>query len=100
MPEKPELVYPIYARGLPALRIDWERFGTDLRRERERRGLTVRQFEALTGITHSTISRIERHSQACTSEAFMTIANVMGKDPVSYTSRRPPAFTRGTARPD
>jgi hypothetical protein len=92
MNKKLETIHPIYVRGLPALRIDWGRFGADLRQERERRGLTVRQFEALTGITHSTISRIERHNQACTSEAFMTIASMIGKDPLSYTSRRPPSF--------
>ncbi|GLS20837.1 hypothetical protein GCM10007874_38540 [Labrys miyagiensis] len=92
MRKKADTIHPMHVRGLPALRIDWGRFGADLRQERERRGLTVRQFEALTGITHSTISRIERHNQACTSEAFMTIASTIGKDPLSYTSRRPPAF--------
>ena len=82
--------HPDSPRGLLALKIDWVQFAKDQRRERERRGLTVRQFEALSGITHSTISRIERHSQACTSEAFVTIAGVIGKDPRSYTLRRQP----------
>lgn len=93
MMRKPAGIQSDRGRGQPALRIDWRRFGADLRQERERLGLTVRQFEALSGITHSTISRIERHNQACTSEAFMTIASMIGKDPVSYTSRRPPAST-------
>ena len=69
MNNKLETTHFIYVLSLPALRINWGHFGADLQRERERRGLTVQQFEALTGITHSTISCIERHNQACTSEA-------------------------------
>jgi len=89
-----------YSKARPLLQIDWNRFGDDLRRERERRGLSMRQFGALTGAAFATIDRIERTHQPCGSEVFMTLAAMIGKDPRSYTSKRPERFEDWIKRPE
>ena len=89
-----------YSKARPLLQIDWQRFGDDLRREREKRGLSMRQFGALTGAAFATIDRIERTHQPCGSEVFMTLAAMIGKDPRSYTTKRPERFEDWIRRPE
>jgi transcriptional regulator with XRE-family HTH domain len=88
-----------YKKASPVLRIDWQGFGKDLQRERERRGLSFRQFEELTGVNYTTLCRIERLHQPCGSEVFMTLAAAIGKDPKSYTTKRAERFAEWIKQP-
>lgn len=69
------------------LQVDWVRFSDDVRAERSKRKLNMREFEAVTGVSFGTISRIENQSP-CSTEVFLTLALLMNKDPVLYTRPR------------
>lgn len=51
------------------------------------RGLTYRQFGALTGVTFSTLARLESSYLPCNAETFVTLAVEMGRDPLAYVIR-------------
>jgi Helix-turn-helix len=65
------------------MQIDWVRFGGDVRKQREKRNLTLKQLQRLIWVCHSTIGRIERGG-ACGAEVFVTLAWWIEKDPQSY----------------
>ncbi|GLS18704.1 hypothetical protein GCM10007874_17210 [Labrys miyagiensis] len=69
------------------LQVDWKRFGGDIRTERSKRHLSMREFEALTGVSFGTISRIENHSP-CSTEVFLTLVLLMNRNPMLYTKPR------------
>ena len=69
------------------LQVDWKRFGADIRNERLKRDLTMREFEALTGVSFGTISRIENQSP-CSTEVYLTLALLMNRNPMLYTRPR------------
>jgi hypothetical protein len=69
------------------LQVDWKRFGDDIRTERLRRQLSMREFEALTGVSFGTISRIENQSP-CSTEVFLTLVLLMNRNPMLYTRPR------------
>jgi DNA-binding transcriptional regulator YiaG len=69
------------------LQVDWARFGEDIRKERTKRNLSMREFEALTGVSFGTISRIENQSP-CSTEVFLTLVLLMSKNPMLYTKPR------------
>jgi transcriptional regulator with XRE-family HTH domain len=66
------------------VQIDWESFGNDIRSRRESRDLSVRQLQALTGVSYGTIARIERADCPCGADVFVTLALWIGKDPKAY----------------
>lgn len=76
-----------FHKNATSLQIDWKRFGDDLRSVRAARGLTYRQFGALTGVTFSTLARLESSYLPCNAETFMTLAVEMGRDPLTYAIR-------------
>ena len=76
-----------FQKNSTSLQIDWKRFGDDLRNARAARGLTYRQFGALTGVTFSTLARLESSYLPCNAETFMTLAVEMGRDPLAYAIR-------------
>jgi Helix-turn-helix len=73
------------------LQVDWQRFGDHVRSERVKRQLSMREFEALTGVSFGTISRIENQSP-CSTEVFLTLALLMNKNPMLYTRPRSDSF--------
>ena len=73
------------------LQVDWKRFGDDIRTERLRRQLSMREFEALTGVSFGTISRIENQSP-CSTEVFLTLVLLMNRNPMLYTRPRSDNF--------
>jgi transcriptional regulator with XRE-family HTH domain len=76
-----------FQKNATSLQIDWKRFGDDLRSVRAARGLTYRQFGTLTGVTFSTLARLESSYLPCNAETFMTLAVEMGRDPLVYVIR-------------
>ncbi|WP_454812694.1 helix-turn-helix domain-containing protein [Labrys neptuniae] len=76
-----------FQKNATSLQIDWKRFGDDLRSVRATRGLTYRQFGALTGVTFSTLARLESSYLPCNAETFVTLAVEMGRDPLTYAIR-------------
>lgn len=55
-----------------------ELIGKNLKEARERRGLTVRQLEALTGVKYQQISRYEHGKTGITAETLDKFARVLG----------------------
>ncbi|WP_448951043.1 helix-turn-helix domain-containing protein [Labrys neptuniae] len=87
-----------FQKNATSLQIDWKRFGEDLRHARAARGLTYRQFGALTGVTFSTLARLESSYLPCNAETFMTLAVEMGRDPLAYAIRANAAAVTTLAR--
>nr|WP_280870857.1 helix-turn-helix transcriptional regulator [Labrys sp. LIt4] len=87
-----------FQKNSTSLQIDWKRFGDDLRKARAMRGLTYRQFGALTGVTFSTLARLESSYLPCNAETFMTLAVEMGRDPLAYAIRGKTGVSGGLAQ--
>jgi transcriptional regulator with XRE-family HTH domain len=69
-----------------AIKIDWDNLGHDVKIRRNEIGLTIRDVEKITGISHSTIIRLENgHSRwAVRAETYLTLAIAIGMNPLSY----------------
>lgn len=57
---------------IPHLRVDWQKFASDLRRHRESKGLTVRDVQKQTGVAIAVVSRAE-HGETVTVTAFLRL---------------------------
>lgn len=75
--------------------IDMQRLGRQLRRLRRKRGLTLKEVYDQTGITVSTLSRIERRaSKSIESGTLLTLAQWMGTR-VEKLNPKPEQVKRG-----
>jgi transcriptional regulator with XRE-family HTH domain len=66
--------------------IDWNKLGRDVEARRLALGLSTRELEIFTGVSHSTIVRLEngRAKWAGRAETYLTLAIAIGMDPLSY----------------
>ena len=64
--------------------IDWKHLANDVRFERHRRGIGVRQAAKEIAISPATVSRIENR-KPMTAEGFMLICRWLKSDPLFYS---------------
>ncbi len=76
------------SESMTAIRIDWKRLGEDVRSERIRRGLTRRQFAAMTGVAPGVLEGLEASYKPCNVETFMTLSTVIDRNPSDYAVKR------------
>lgn len=69
-----------------AVKVDWVKFGRDLKQARESANLTLRQAGKLSGINYTTWSRLER-GQYATAPYYLHLCRWMGVDPFTYLKR-------------
>ena len=74
-----------WRRKISRVKIDWLKLGTDVRLERERRGLSLEQFSALTGVNLATSALVEGGAgQSCSAEVFLTLTRTISRNPLVY----------------
>ncbi len=81
-------LYKGRGKGLrPVITIDWEKFALDLRKFRSRKKISCRQFADMSGISFSSISKLELGRSHCSAEAFFTIVHLIDADAEGYVIR-------------
>ncbi|QFT31791.1 hypothetical protein FIV00_14965 [Labrenzia sp. THAF82] len=82
------------------MRLDREKLGEALLREREKRGLNMRAVHALTGISIATISRAERaHPDIYASaETVLILCKLYRLDPLRFVQDVSREYTHETSR--
>jgi excisionase family DNA binding protein len=78
---------------LPIWRADRQGIGNRLRALREAAGLTQLQLAAASGLTHETISRLERGQRAASAETVRQLAQALRVEPDRFVTHQPVGLT-------